>query len=140
VNVTPSNYAELKFHPEPNSYPSFISIASGRVNSTSERFKLKIAPTLISQIGNYQVQVTVENDQGKRGPYIVNITFVNTPPKFDGKAELKEITMVEVRLNEKFKYDLPDISNLEKQPLTLSLSDNKTGYTYPFITVSMPHL
>jgi hypothetical protein len=141
VNVTPSNYAELRFHPEPNSYPSFISIASGRVNSTSDRFKLKIAPTLITQIGNYQVQVTIENDQGKRGPYIVNITFVNTPPKFIGKTELKEIgKVVEVRLNEKYVDDLPYILNLEKQPLTLSLSDNKTGYTYPFITVSMPHL
>jgi hypothetical protein len=87
------------------------------------------------------VQVTIENDQGKRGPYIVNITFVNTPPKFIGKTELKEIgKVVEVRLNEKFVHELPDIFNLENQPLTLSLSDNKTGNSYPFIAVSMPQI
>ena len=82
MNFTPSTYADLSFHPDPNSYPSFITISSARINSTIKILKLKIAPTLISQMQNYQVQVSLENDQGKRGPYIVNITVLNTPPKF----------------------------------------------------------
>ena len=44
---------------------------------------------------------------------------------------------VEVRLKEKYMMPLPDIFNLENQTLTLSLTDNKTGHTYPFITISM---
>jgi hypothetical protein len=47
---------------------------------------------------------------------------------------------VEVRLKEKEMLYLPDIFNLENQTLTLSLSDNQTGKTYNFITVSMPDL
>ena len=35
---------------------------------------------------------------------------------------------------------MPDIINLENQTLALSLSDDKTGKTYPFITVCMEDL
>ena len=62
---------------------------------------------------NYQVQVSLENDQGKRGPFIVNITVLNTQPKFLGKAELSVLENVLVRLKEKEVLYLPDIFNLE---------------------------
>ena len=35
---------------------------------------------------------------------------------------------------------MPDIFNLENQTLTLSLSDDQTGKTYPYIIVSKPDL
>jgi hypothetical protein len=40
------------------------------------------------------VDVSLENDQGKRGPYIVNITVINTPPKFLEKDELSVLENV----------------------------------------------
>ncbi len=40
------------------------------------------------------MEVSLENDQGKTGPYIVNITVINTPPKFVGKAELSVLEEV----------------------------------------------
>ena len=40
------------------------------------------------------VYVSLENDLGKRGPYIVSITVNNTQPKFVGKAEMSVIGKV----------------------------------------------
>ena len=73
------------------------------------------------------MNVSLENEQGKRGPYIVNITVINTPPKFLEKDEMTILEEVSVRLNEKDVKNLPGTINLENQALTLSLSDNKTG-------------
>ena len=73
--------------------------------------------------------MSLENDQGKRGPYIVNITVINTPPRFKGIAEMSVLGNVSVRLNEQEVMDMPDIYNLENQTLTLSFSDDKTGKT-----------
>ncbi len=86
------------------------------------------------------MEVSLKNDQGKTGPYIVNITVINTPPKFEGTAELSVLGEVSVRLKEKEVLDLPDTFDLENQALALSLSEDQTGRTYPFITVSMPDL
>jgi hypothetical protein len=72
------------------------------------------------------VQLSLENDQGKRGPYIVNITVVNTPPKFEGKDEMNMLDEIIVRLNEEGVMNLPDIENLENQTITWSFCDNKT--------------
>jgi hypothetical protein len=84
--------------------------------------------------------VSLKNDISERGPYIVNITVINTPPIFKDKAELSVLREVSVRLKEKEVMYLPDNYTLENQPLTLSISDNKTANTFPFITVSMPDL
>ena len=45
-----------------------------------------------------------------------------------------------MRLKEKEVLKLPNIYNLENQTLTLSLCDNQTNKTYPFITVSEPDI
>jgi hypothetical protein len=102
VNLTPSTYANLSIDSNPISNPSLITIANPQIISTNERFKLNIGPWVISQIGTYsQVKVSLESDQGKRGPYIVNITVINTPPKFEGIGEMNEIGEFPVRLMEK---------------------------------------
>jgi hypothetical protein len=46
---------------------------------------------------------------GKRGPYIVNITVINTPPKFVGIAKMSMLKEVSVRLNEEEVMFLPVI-------------------------------
>ena len=84
--------------------------------------------------------VRLVNDQGISEPYLVNINVINTPPQYKGKAELSIIAEVSVRVNEKYVLELPDIINLENQTLFLSLSDQKTDKTYPFITVRKPDL
>jgi hypothetical protein len=92
VSLSPSTYSNLSF--TSNNYSSQISIENAQITSASERFILNIGPWLISEIGNYQVNVSLENDQGKRGPYIVNITVINTPPKFLEKDELSVLENV----------------------------------------------
>jgi hypothetical protein len=94
VSLNSSNYSDLFFYPDANSHPSFITIANAQINSTSERFKLNLNRSLITQFKNYQVKVSLENDLGQRGPYIVNITVNNTQPKFLGKAEMSVIAKV----------------------------------------------
>jgi hypothetical protein len=94
VSLSPSSYANLLLTPDPNSNPSLITIDNAQITSTSDHFKLNIGPWLITQIGNYQVNVSLENDQGKRGPYIVNITVINTPPRFLGKDEMSVLDFV----------------------------------------------
>ena len=85
---------------------------------------------MISQIGTYyQVQVSLENDQGKRGPYIINIIVINTPPSFLQKTEMSVIDEISVRLKEEGVMNLPYIVNLENQTLTWSFCDYKTGNT-----------
>jgi hypothetical protein len=103
----------LWFYSNSNNPLAFTTIENAQINSQNSLFVLKIAPTLISQIGYYQLVVSLENDQGLRGPYLVNITVANTPPQYQGKAELSIIDEVSVRLNEKFVLKLPDIINLE---------------------------
>ena len=53
--------------------------------------------------------MSLENDHGKRGPYIVNITVINTPPKFEGIDEMTILKEVSVRLNEEEVMFLPVI-------------------------------
>ena len=53
--------------------------------------------------------MSLENEQGKRGPYIVNITVINTPPKFEGIDEMTILKEVSVRLNEEEVMFLPVI-------------------------------
>lgn len=55
------------------------------------------------------MQLSLENDQGKRGPYIVNITVVNTPPNIEGIDEMNMLKEISVRLNEEGVMNLPDI-------------------------------
>ena len=45
--------------------------------------------------------VSLENDQGKRGPYLLNISVINTPPKFLGKSDMSVLGEVYIRLKEK---------------------------------------
>ena len=94
VTLNSSTYADLSFDPSPTSHPPFLTIANARINSTSERFKFNLNRSLISEFKNYQVYVSLENELGKRGPYIVNITVINTQPKFVGKAEMSVIGKV----------------------------------------------
>jgi hypothetical protein len=94
VTLNNSAYANLSFYPDPTSHPSFLTIANARINSTSERFKFNLNRSLISEFKNYMVYVSLENDLGKRGPYIVSITVNNTQPKFVGKAEMSVIGKV----------------------------------------------
>ena len=95
VSLSPSTNAELLFTPDPNSEPYLITIENAQISSTNDRFKLSIGPWDVSQIGNYyQVNVSLQNKHGKRGPYIVNITVINTPPKFEGKDEMSVLDFV----------------------------------------------
>ena len=55
------------------------------------------------------MEVSLENDQGKRGPYIVNITVINTPPKFEGIDEMNVFDEISVILNEEGVMKLPNI-------------------------------
>ena len=59
------------------------------------------------------LSLSLSNDQGLRGPYLVNINVINTPPQYEGKGKLSIIEEVSVRLNEKFVLKLPNIINLE---------------------------
>jgi hypothetical protein len=75
------------------------------------------------------LEVSLENDQGKRGPFIVNITVINTPPKFEGIDEMNMLDEISVRLNEEVVMNLPNIENLENQTLTWSFCDHQTCNT-----------
>lgn len=89
VELSPSTYADLLISPNPDSHPSLITRVNTRISKTTETFKIIIGPSLITQIGNYyQVQVSLESELGQRGPYLVDITVINTPPKFKGRADL----------------------------------------------------
>jgi hypothetical protein len=141
VSLSPSTYADLWwFYSNSNNPLTFITIENTHINPTNPLFQLKIPPRQSSQIGNYQLAVRLVNDQGISEPYLVNINVINTPPQYKGKAELSIIAEVSVRVNEKYVLELPDIINLENQTLFLSLSDQKTDKTYPFITVRKPDL
>jgi hypothetical protein len=62
VNLSSSTYADLLFYPDPNHPPTFIERVKTQINSARELFELDIGPCTISDIGNYQVQVSLEND------------------------------------------------------------------------------
>jgi hypothetical protein len=62
VNLSSSTYADLLFYPDPNNLPAFITKVKTKINSASELFELYIGPCTVSDIGNYQVKVSLEND------------------------------------------------------------------------------
>jgi hypothetical protein len=136
VILSPSSYAEQLI--ASNSCPTSITINNAKISSMDDRFKLDIGPWDVSHIDTYcQVQVSLQNEYGKRGPYIVSINVINTPPRFKGKEELSVVGEVLVRLKETFVMPLPDMLNIENQTLSLSLTDYNTSKPLPFITVNM---